>query len=117
MEAVQKSGRRMRLFSNVDTTAFASILAVLVIVLLVVASISYNQHHGISVDVPRVLHPVAMKGALRDDAMKVSILRDGRVYFGSDIVWSGNLAQKIQTRLKDREVERKVYITADMRAR
>jgi len=117
MELVQTSRRPRRLFSSVDTTAFASILVVLIIIVLVVANMSYNPHRAASVDVPKVSHPVPMKGALRDDAMKVSILRDGQVYFGADRVWSGDLTQKIQNRLKNRDIERKVYITADMRAR
>ncbi len=49
--------------------------------------------------------------------MKVTILRDGQVYFGSNRVNVTNLAVKIHDRLKDREVERKVYIVADERAR
>ena len=49
--------------------------------------------------------------------MKITILRDGQVYFGTDRIWSADLAQKIQDRLKDRDVERKVYITADQRTR
>lgn len=58
-----------------------------------------------------------MPGALREDAMKVTITRDGKVYFGSDQVNITNLPVKIQDRLKDREVERRVYVVADMRAR
>jgi biopolymer transport protein ExbD len=117
MEVVQRSRRAMKLFSSVDSTAFASILVVLVFTVWVFQGMSYNPHQSVSVDVPKVSHPVAMRGALREDAMKVSILRDGQVYFGGDRVWSGDLAQKIQDRLKDRDVERKVYIMADMRAR
>jgi biopolymer transport protein ExbD len=117
MELVRKSRTSPKLFSSVDATSFASILVVVTIIFLVVASMSHNPHHGVSVDMPRVMHPVAMSGALRDDAMKVFVLRDGQVYFGSDRVWSGDLAQRIQNRLQNRGVERKVYITVDMRAR
>ncbi len=58
-----------------------------------------------------------MPGALREDAMKVAIFRDGSVYFGTDRVDVANLQQKIVERLKDRDVERKVYIRADKRTR
>jgi biopolymer transport protein TolR len=59
-----------------------------------------------------------MPGALREDVMLVSVTRDGQIYFGSDrIVGSAELSAKIQDRLKDHGVERKVYINADMRAR
>jgi biopolymer transport protein ExbD/biopolymer transport protein TolR len=58
-----------------------------------------------------------MPGALRDDAMLVSIMRDGKVYFGSEQIGPDYMAGKIQARLTDRDVERKVYIRADARAR
>ena len=49
--------------------------------------------------------------------MKVAILRDGRVYFGTDRVDAAALQCKIAERLKDRGAERKVYIVADARAK
>jgi len=115
MELVQKVHSSPKVFSSVDTTAFASILVVLVFVVWIAQATSYNPHHGVSADLPNVSHPVPMPGAARDDAMQITILRDGKIFFGTDRIWSGDLTQKIQDRLKDREVERKVYITADMR--
>jgi biopolymer transport protein ExbD len=117
MDLVRKSRISAKLFSGIDATAFASILVVLVFTVWVFQGMSYHPHHGISADLPKVLHPVAMRGALREDAMKVTILRDGKAYFGNEQINSADLPTKIQDRLKDREVERKVYIVADMRAR
>jgi|SRR5208282_4788743 len=115
MEVVQKAHRSLKLFSSVDTTAFASILVVLVFVVWIAQAASYNPHHGVSADLPHASHAVPMPGAARDDAMRVIILRDGKVYFGTDRIGSSDLARRIQDRLKDREVERKIYITADQR--
>ena len=115
MERVRKLHRSLRIFSSVDTTAFASILVVLVFLVWIAQAASYNPHYGVSADLPHVSHLVSMPGAARDDAMKITITRDGQVYFDTDRIWSGDLTQKIQDRLKDREVERKVYITADAR--
>ncbi len=58
-----------------------------------------------------------MPGAAREDAMRVTITRDGKVYFGAEQVRSSDLPQKISDRLKDPQVEWKVYIVADTRAR
>lgn len=117
MELVQKARRSMKLFTSVDTTAFASILVIVILIILVVASMSSNRHHAVSVDLPHVATPASMPGALREDAMQITILRDGQVYFGNDRIRSDDLAQKIQNRLRDREVERKVYIAVDSPAR
>jgi biopolymer transport protein TolR len=112
-----KSQDASKLFSGIDTTAFASIMVVLVFVELIAGTMSYSPHHGVSIDVPTILRPISMPGALRDDAMLVSITRDGKVYFGSEQIVPDYMAERIQARLTDRDVERKVYIRADARAR
>ncbi len=112
-----KSQNASKLFSGIDTTAFASIMVALVFIELAAGTMSYSPHHGVGIDLPRILHPASMPGALRDDVMQVSISRDGRVYFGSEQIVPAYMAGKIQARLTDRDVERKVYIRADARAR
>jgi biopolymer transport protein TolR len=112
-----KSKNVPKLFSGMDTTAFAAIMVVLVFTELIAGTMSYNPHHGVGIDLPRILRPVSMSGALRDDVMQVSITRDGKVFFGSDQIVPDYLKEKIQTRLRDLDVERKVYIRADARAR
>jgi biopolymer transport protein ExbD/biopolymer transport protein TolR len=92
-------------------------MVVLVFAELIAGTMSYNPHHGVGIDLPRILRPVSMSGALRDDVMQVSITRDGKVFFGSDQIVPDYLTEKIQTRLRDLDVERKVYIRADARAR
>jgi biopolymer transport protein TolR len=116
---LRKSRTSPRLFSDFDTLQFASVMGMVVfVVLLIFMTIPVDAHRkGGSVDLPRVLHPVAMRGADREDAMKVMITRDGSVYFDFEQIRFGDMPAKIQDRLKDREVERKVYIVADMRAR
>jgi biopolymer transport protein ExbD len=117
MEPVQRARGSEKLFSSIDATAFASVLVVLLFILMTTGTMAYNPHRGVSADLPKVLHPVAMRGALREDAMKITILRDGKVYFGAEQIYRRSLSTKIQQWLKNREVERKVYIVADGRAR
>ena len=113
----RKSRTSARLFSDFNTLQFASVMGMAVfVVLLIFMTIPVDAHRGGSVDLPRVLHPVPMRGADREDAIKVSITRDGRVYLGTEQISLPDLPEKIQDRLKDREVERKVYIAADLRA-
>jgi len=112
-----KSQNVSKLFSGIDTTAFAAIMVVLVFAELIAGTMSYNPHHGVSIEVPRILRPVSMPGALRDDVMQISITRDGKVFFGSDQIVPDYMTGKIQARLADLDVERKVYIRADARAR
>ena len=114
---LRKSRTSPKLFSDFNTLQFASVMGLVVFVVLLIFMTIPPGHHGLSVDLPKVLHPVAMRGAEREDAMRVAVTRDGNIYFGSDRIDPADLLAKIQERLKDREVERKVYIVADMRAR
>jgi biopolymer transport protein ExbD len=114
---LRKSRPPAKLFSGFDTLQFASVMGLVVFVILLIFMTIPTSHHGVSVDLPKVLHPISMRNALREDAMKVSILRDGKVYFDSDQINVVNLPAKIQDHLKDREAERKVYVVADKRAR
>lgn len=116
MELVHKQKRSLTLFTGLDSTAFAVELVVVVVTLWIVDNARPMVTRGVSADPPYVSHPVSMPGALREDAMQITILRDGQMYFGADRIWSDDLAQKIQNRLKDRDVERKVYVVADQRA-
>jgi biopolymer transport protein TolR len=100
------------MFTGIDATAFASVLAVVVFILWIAEAANPMVTRGVSADPPRALHSVSMPGALREDVMQ-----DGQVYLGADRIWSDDLTKKIQDRLKDRGVERKVYVVADMRAR
>jgi len=92
-------------------------MAMVVFVVLLIFMTVPTHHNGVSVDLAHVSHPVPMPGALREDAMKVTIRRDGKVYFGSDQINVIDLPAKVLDRLKDRGVERKIYVVADMRAR
>jgi biopolymer transport protein ExbD len=111
-----QSQRSSKLFSGSDATAFASILVVLLFVVLIAEGMTYNPHHGVSADLPKVMHPVPMPGALGQDVMQVCIMRDGKVYFGVERIDAFTLQAKVEDRLRDRGVERKVYIIVDQRA-
>jgi len=115
---LQSWRKSAKLFSDFNTLQFASVMSLVMFVLLIVFLTNSGPIcGGMSTDLPKVDHPVSMPGADREDAMVVSIFRDGKVYFGADQVISADLPRKIVDRLRDRDVERKVYIKADMRAR
>ena len=115
---LRKPRRSAKLFSDFNALQFASVMAMVVFVLLLIFMTNATPfHHDVGVDLPKAPHAVPMRGADREYAMKVIISRDGKVYFGSEQISPSDLPAKIQDRLKDREIERKVYVMADMRAR
>jgi biopolymer transport protein ExbD len=103
----------VKLFCSIDASALAAVILVLAVVWMIVESV---PHHGYGPDLPRVWYAVPMSRANREDAMVVTVMRDSSVYFGADKVAPYQVRSKILGRLKDRSVERNVYIRADSRA-
>ena len=109
--------RHPKLFSDLSMLQFAFVMCMVVFVILLFFMTAPTHHHGFSCDLAKVKHPISMPGADREDAMKVFVLRDGQVFFGAVRIDPADLHQKIDDRLKDHRIERKVYIVADMRTR
>jgi len=75
-----------------------------------------DMPHGRDVDLAKVLHPVGMLGAEREDATVISIRRDGAVWIGSSETRPEALPAMIRASMAQGG-ERKVYIRADARAK
>ena len=117
-----KPRRSPNLFSDFNNLQFASVTALVMFVMFVLLLAFMTEARpdsgGVPVNAPKVLHPVSMPGGNREDAMTITIFRDGQVYFRSDRVSDlSELPTKIKAYLKDPDVEHKVYIKADARAR
>jgi biopolymer transport protein ExbD len=116
-----KPKRNLKLFSDFNNLQFASVMGMVVFVLLLIfmtIPVYDVFDRGTSVDLPKVSHPISMRGADREDAMKVSITRDGKIYFQTEhVIGTADLERRIREYLKDPEVERKVYLSVDLRAR
>src|ERR1700676_3946741 len=107
--------KSMKLVCGIDTASFASILVVLAMTVMFAIWI-LPAHHVSGPDLAKVVHPIRMPGASREGALLITITRDGRAYFGFEQINAVDLPAKIQDRLKDLGVERKVYIAVDERA-
>ena len=104
--------RAIHPFSNVDVVG-----SVIVFVLLTVMFTGAGMpiHHGISPDLPKVENSILEPSASRDDAMVVSIIRNGYCYFGRERIAIEDLPMKLRDGLSH-GAERKLYIRADARA-
>lgn len=67
-------------------------------------------------DLPQSSHSAPMPKALREDALVITIARDGSVYFRDLRVLKGNLPDMIREGLRN-GAENTVYIKADARAK
>ena len=86
------------------------------IMLLFVFMVQPSSHHTLMADLPLTRHAVPMPNARREDAINVTITRDGKVYFRNYRTTCDDLPHAIQEAVRDGG-EAKVYVAVDARAR
>lgn len=106
---------RSKRICKIDMSALAAILMVLIFVMWL-ADEMYGHSRSGSLYLAKVDKPTPMRKVMKEDAMIVSIARDGNVYFGSFKVRPEALLAGISESVRNGS-ERKVYIQADARAR
>jgi biopolymer transport protein TolR len=112
--ALAKRDEGKKVNSEINVTPMVDVMLVLLIIFMVVTPMLQK---GISVDMAKVNNPSPMEDADKEDALLVSITRDGKVYFGSDQIQDvSGLTQKVKDRLANKP-DKRVYVKSDMRAR
>ena len=99
--------------SDINVTPMVDVMLVLLIIFMVVTPM---LQHGVTVDMARVNNPEQMPDADKEDALLVTVTRDGQVYFGTDQIAMDALTNRVKDRLANKQ-DKRVYVKADMRAR
>jgi len=111
--AISKRNEGAKINSDINVTPMVDVMLVLLIIFMVVTPMLQK---GVSVDMAPVNSPSQMPDADKEDALLVSITRDGKVYFGTDQITTDNLTTKVKDRLANKP-DKRVYVKADMRTR
>ena len=109
--AVRDEGSKVN--SNINVTPMVDVMLVLLIIFMVITPMLQK---GVSVDMAKVNNPVPMQDADKEDALLISVMRDGKIFFGSDRIEPDQLTQKVKDRLANK-VDKRVFIKSDARAR
>src|SRR6266699_1025881 len=99
--------------SNINVTPMVDVMLVLLIIFMVVTPM---LQHGQTVDLAKVNNPMPLPDADKEDALLVAVMRDGRVFFGNDLIQPDQLTNKIKDRLINR-TDKRVFVKADARAK
>ena len=110
--AIAKRDEGSKVNSDINVTPMVDVMLVLLIIFMVITPMLQK---GISVDMAKVNNPTPMEDADKEDALLVSVMRDGTVYFGTDKVFVDSLTGKVKDRLVNK-VNKEVYLKADARA-
>jgi biopolymer transport protein ExbD len=102
-------------YCRIDVWGFASVMVVLLFVLMV-SGTTYHDMPGNSVDLALSHHATSMPRVLREDAMRIYIRRDGKVYFGDVHILRKDLPTFVREGLRN-SAEKKVYVSVDARAK
>ena len=107
------SGGRGEVNSEINVTPMADVMLVLLIIFMVITPMLQK---GQTVELARTKNPIDMKEADRDDAVLVTVTRDGKLYLGQEKVSVDVLATKVNDLLASR-LEKKVFVKSDLRAK
>ena len=111
--ALSKRDEGKKVNSDINVTPMVDVMLVLLIIFMVVTPM---LQHGVTVDMAKVNNPEQMPDADKEDAMLIAVMRDGKVFFGTDRIDVADLTQKIRDRLANR-TDKRVFIKADARAK
>lgn len=111
--AISKRDEGSKISSDINVTPMVDVMLVLLIIFMVITPMLQK---GISVDLAKVNSPEAMPDADKEDALVVAIMRDGKVFFGTDQIQVDQLTQKVKDRLANR-VDKRVFIRSDARTK
>ena len=101
--------------SEINVTPMVDVMLVLLIIFMVITPL---LNKGVQVNMPKALHPIAMKDADKEDAIIVAITQKGETFLSP-----GNLKMDLSelpgrvTDLLTNRLDKTVYIRADARAK
>jgi biopolymer transport protein ExbD/biopolymer transport protein TolR len=110
---ISKRDEGSNINSQINVTPMVDVMLVLLIIFMVITPM---LHPGVPVDMARTYNPMAMSDANRPDALIVSVMRDGRMFLGNEIVTREALTDRIRDTVVNR-ANKTVYLRADARAR
>jgi len=111
--ALVKRDEGSKVNSNINVTPMVDVMLVLLIIFMVITPMLQK---GVSVDMAKVNSPTPMPDADKEDALLIAVMRDGKIYFGTDRVEPDQLTQKVKDRLANK-ADKRVFIKSDARAR
>src|SRR5947199_3630111 len=86
--------------SNINVTPMVDVMLVLLIIFMVITPM---LHPGVPIDLAKTTNPITMSDAGKPNALILSVVRDGRMFLGSESVTSEALTQKFRDQVLNRD--------------
>ena len=111
--AMGGGGERGSVLSDINVTPMADVMLVMLIIFMVITPMLQK---GVSVELAQTNNAVDMAEADQEDAVLVSVTRDGKFYLGSRQVALEELPGQVLDILSGR-LDKTVYVKSDFRSR
>jgi biopolymer transport protein ExbD len=108
---LKSASRANNLYCRIDFLPYFG----LAIVLLCIFMLNTSPHHGISVDLVNSVHAGSMRAATKEDAIRITVRREGTVYFRNFLVTADELPNRIRDATLN-GAEKTIYLAVDERA-
>src|SRR5437764_8424381 len=99
--------------ADINVTPMVDVMLVMLIIFMVITPMLSK---GVSVDLVKTQHPIAMSAADKSDAIVCAITRDGKTYLNTTQMPPEDLPAKVKDLLANR-LDKTVFVKADSRAR
>ena len=98
--------------SDINVTPMVDVMLVMLIIFMVITPMLQK---GVSVDKAKTENPIAMQDADKDDAVLLSVTKDGGVFLGNKKVGLPDIPGKVKDLLTN-QIKKTCYVSADRRA-
>jgi len=109
---LKSAHRRNELRGGIDL----SVATVFFFLLLVMFMVLPQPHRGVAVDLVVTPHSHKLPGAIRDNAIKIILTRDGSCYFRFQRLNQAALPEMVRNAVRD-GAEKRIYLEVDARAK
>jgi len=111
--ALRAAKRRPAVYPDISPIPFLSVSLALLFFFL---GMPVPTGHGLPIVPPETQNATPQPGAVREDAMRVAIARDGHVFFRQTAIAPEQLPDLIRTAVR-KGAEKRIYLLADRRAK
>ncbi len=99
--------------SDINVTPMVDVMLVLLIIFMVITPMLQK---GVSVNMAKTDNPIKMPEADKEDSLIVAVMRDGKIYFNSDVVTAEGLTDKVKDKLSGKS-DKRIFVKADAGAK
>lgn len=99
--------------SDINVTPMVDVMLVLLIIFMVITPMLQK---GVSVNLAKTDNPTKMPEADKEDSLIVAVMRDGKIYFNSDVVSPEQLTDRVKDKLSNK-ADKRIFVKADAGAK